>query len=454
MKTILFDMVQAIGHMNASFEIAGKLQAAGNRVVYIGGKQFSSVVLNKGFEYIIANNSLILSDNNEFKLKGFVFYIECFISLFTKARQQMFYKSVSDFEILIKQIAPDFIILDIQLSMKAIIYHHLKIPYACIETMPLSLYDPWIPPFTSTIIPAKTPFSKVCISFAWQKIVWQRKLRHKMFALLLSGQDYYSLFRKLAKEFRFPYREKLNLKSSFVVNFKDIIILSMTSPCFDFPRKYQPKCYYAESRVDLDREKEIANKRYLMIMEKIQSQKKHNPDIRLIYCSLGTVTQGFNKPLGVFFRKIKKISERNPGYIFILSVGMDYDASCLLPVPHNMYIFQRIPQLHMLSQSDMMITHGGMNSIAECIRMQVPMLVCPLSRYWDQPGNSARVVYHEIGLRANIRRNSHKQIERKIIKIISEHARYKQNLSHMNKKMVVENKITHSWWNLFQFNNK
>jgi UDP:flavonoid glycosyltransferase YjiC (YdhE family) len=96
-----------------------------------------------------------------------------------------------------------------------------------------------------------------------------------------------------------------------------------------------------------------------------------------------------------------------------------------------------------------MITHGGMNSIAECIKMEIPMLVFPLSPYWDQPGNSARVIYHGLGLRANIQRDSCRHIENKIERIMRNYEDFKNNLSIMRKNMSVADNFISSWWNLF-----
>ena len=451
MKTILFDILQATGHLNASFDIACRLQSAGNRVVYCGGKESELIVKSRGFEYFIIEIQSLLPDDVELKTKGFVFFLECFFSLFTKARQQRFLEAISNYEAAIQEISPDYIILDIQCSMKTIIYHHLNILFIYIETMPLSLYDPWIPPFTSGLIPTKTKFSRVRIFLAWQLTVAKKHLHHFTSAFFLFGQDSFSLFRKLATKYHFPFREKLDLKRPFITCFKDVDILSMPPSCFDFPRKFNTNCYYAESSIDLLREKTIVNKRYLTIMKKIRLQKELQDNMRIIYCSMGTVTQGFYKRLGTFFRKIKKVSLSNPHYIFIISIGMEYDATLLLPHSTNMYIFQHVPQLDMLSHSDLMITHGGMNSIAECIKMETPMLVLPLSREWDQPGNAAKVVYHGIGLRADIQMDSPQNIEKKIDQIMQNNSYFKQNLSRMNEKMSATSQNAPSWWNLLQF---
>jgi zeaxanthin glucosyltransferase len=49
----------------------------------------------------------------------------------------------------------------------------------------------------------------------------------------------------------------------------------------------------------------------------------------------------------------------------------------------------------------MVINHGGMNTIYECIMAEKPMIVFPLSLKTDQNGNAARVVFHEIGVRGS-----------------------------------------------------
>lgn len=50
----------------------------------------------------------------------------------------------------------------------------------------------------------------------------------------------------------------------------------------------------------------------------------------------------------------------------------------------------------MLQHADVMITHGGINSILECIHFRVPMVIVPGIR--DQPGAAARASYHKIAV--------------------------------------------------------
>ncbi len=446
--TILFDIFPATGHYNASFAIADRLQSAGHRIIYCGEKGFEQTFKSKGFEYIPTCSRLYPPDKLSFSGKCMSILCECFVSIFTRSRQKQIAKNANEFAAIVRATAPDFVVLDAQLSLKTIVYRHLAIPMVLLETMPLSLPDPWVPPFTSEFIPNQSLWSKFKIQFLWQSLVWKRKFYMMLFALLFSGQDYFSLHRKLAVTYGLPFKRSLDFKRAFITGIKGVSILAMTPGCFDFPRKYTPNCYFAESRVDARREEVITNRRYLQVIERVRSLKAQQPDTRLIYCSLGTILSDSGDRYKVFFRKMKKVCLRNPHYIFVMSVGMLYDITCLLPLPANVYVFQKVPQLDMLAHCDIMLTHGGMNSIAECIRQETPMLVFPLSLKWDQPGNSARVAYHGLGLQGDIRKDSPRQIEKKLDQLMCEYIFFKQNLAIMKQKMFAQQTDIPSWWEL------
>ena len=380
---------------------------------------------------------LLDSDKQELRVKGLRFILECVISAFTQEREQAFSRRAADWEKKIAELSPDRVYLDAQCALRTALYHKLEIPVVLVETMPLSLYDPWVPPFTSGLIPKQTGISRLGIRLAWEKIVIARKIRNLFFSMLLCRQDYFSLYKRLFLECGFPFEEKIDWRRHFIIGIKESKILSMNPSSLDFPRKYPPNCQYAPSRVDLNREDPMLNRRYARVMEEVCLQKQQRPDTKIIYCFSSTV-MGFEKRSKIIFMKIRDICLRNPQFVFILSVGKYHNTSYLLPCPSNLYVFQQVPQLHLLSYCDLMITSGGMNSIAECIEKEVPMLVCPLSLKSDQLGNSARVVYHGLGLRARIKLDSSRTIEKRIVQLFENYATFKRNLSMMRTKILAE----------------
>jgi zeaxanthin glucosyltransferase len=58
--------------------------------------------------------------------------------------------------------------------------------------------------------------------------------------------------------------------------------------------------------------------------------------------------------------------------------------------------FPWVPQIPLLERTAVMVTHGGLGTVKECIVRGVPMLVRPVAR--DQLENARRVVHHGLGL--------------------------------------------------------
>ena len=441
--TILFDIYPAFSHLNASFALANKWLEKQHRVVYCAVEAgHKKRIEDNGFECVMLDY-LLDSDKQELRVKGLRFILECVISAFTQEREQAFSRRAADWEKKIAELSPDRVYLDAQCALRTALYHKLEIPVVLVETMPLSLYDPWVPPFTSGLIPKQTGISRLGIRLAWEKIVIARKIRNLFFSMLLCRQDYFSLYKRLFLECGFPFEEKIDWRRPFIIGIKESKILSMNPSSLDFPRKYPPNCQYAPSRVDLNREDPMLNRRYARVMEEVCLQKQQRPDTKIIYCFSSTV-MGFEKRSKIIFMKIRDICLRNPQFVFILSVGKYHNTSYLLPCPSNLYVFQQVPQLHLLSYCDLMITSGGMNSIAECIEKEVPMLVCPLSLKSDQLGNSARVVYHGLGLRARIKWDSSRTIEKRIVQIFENYATFKRNLSIMKARILAESTASYT----------
>ena len=156
---------------------------------------------------------------------------------------------------------------------------------------------------------------------------------------------------------------------------------------FDFPRQRgSPNHFYVEASVDLERKEPD------FPWESLDSRK------RLIYCSLGS--QSFlHKNSQQVLRTLIEAVARRDDYQMILAVDSQLRPADFSPFPHNVLAVNSAPQLALLKTASLAITHGGLNTIKECILIGVPMIVLPMTR--DQPRNAARVAYHSLGVMGN-----------------------------------------------------
>ncbi len=82
------------------------------------------------------------------------------------------------------------------------------------------------------------------------------------------------------------------------------------------------------------------------------------------------------------------------GIELVVSLGPQHE---LLRVPGHVHGAEFLPQTSILPQADAVITHGGNNTVTECLHFGCPMIVMPL--FWDQYDNAQRVAETGFGER-------------------------------------------------------
>ncbi len=114
-----------------------------------------------------------------------------------------------------------------------------------------------------------------------------------------------------------------------------------------------------------------------------------NGEGSLIYLSLGSLGSA---DVGLMRRLIDLLGTTR--HRAIVSMGPQHEALTLAP---NMAGAEFLPQTSILPQVDLVITHGGNNTVTESFRFGKPMIVLPL--FWDQYDNAQRVDELEFGIR-------------------------------------------------------
>jgi UDP:flavonoid glycosyltransferase YjiC (YdhE family) len=168
---------------------------------------------------------------------------------------------------------------------------------------------------------------------------------------------------------------------------------------FDLPHKQKrPQYCYVEASCDLLRKQTQG-----FSWDRVDEGKK------LVYCSLGTQSHWSHegtdhtlhqRTLKHFLQAVINAIAARADWQLVMSLGTQLRAEDFHSIPANVLLVSEVPQLEILKKASLAITHGGLNTVKECIFFGVPMLVFPLRG--DQPSNAARVVYHGLGLAANI----------------------------------------------------
>ena len=112
----------------------------------------------------------------------------------------------------------------------------------------------------------------------------------------------------------------------------------------------------------------------------------------LIYASMGTIMNG----RADVFRAIVAGVAKHKGTQLVLSIGDQLDPKQIGPVPSNAIIVSQAPQLELLKQTSVCITHAGLNTVLESLAQGVPQVAVPIT--FDQPGVATRIAAKKTGV--------------------------------------------------------
>lgn len=107
------------------------------------------------------------------------------------------------------------------------------------------------------------------------------------------------------------------------------------------------------------------------------------PDRPTVLVSMGTV---FHRTPGLYEAILAAL--RDEPINLLVALGFDQDPSRLGAVPPHVRVEPTLPQVALLPRCELLVTHGGFNSVKEALRAGVPMVVIPIAG--DQPYCAAR----------------------------------------------------------------
>lgn len=413
MANIAFYLLNTPSHFNATFKIARALREKGHNVIYLGGKNSYPLVKANGFnlvefsiqDYCINNRS---TKEKEYDLKTTRGKWELYMQNLKLYREN--FSKGGYFKAICEQLKPDLIILDVSKIQFYPELFHKQIPFIVLTTKVCLDIAPFTPPFTSGYIPRRHNFiSKLLIEFQWKNYFIKKWIKDARIILKNNGflldklPYYYSAQQKI------DITRIINHERCGHYGLKEVPEMILSNRHFDFPREYKNNQFFIGPTIDINRQAEFKFN--------FDASSENN---EVIYCALGCYDFKYREVRKKFIQKIIAIFSNRPDKIIYISTGIDINPSIFKNVSTNIILAPKMPQVDILKKSKLMISHAGLQSINECMVLGVPMLVYPLIPDLDHKGNAARVVYHNIGIRGNIRRDSIKQIEKDIDKVLSD----------------------------------
>jgi MGT family glycosyltransferase len=107
------------------------------------------------------------------------------------------------------------------------------------------------------------------------------------------------------------------------------------------------------------------------------------PGAPLVYATLGTAVNTRTEVLGAFIEAL-----RDERVNLVVTVGRDGTPDQFGPQPPHVRIERYIPQSLLFPRCDLVISHGGSNTMMAALAHGIPQVMVPIAA--DQPDNAAR----------------------------------------------------------------
>jgi len=155
----------------------------------------------------------------------------------------------------------------------------------------------------------------------------------------------------------------------------------------------------------------------------------------LIYASMGTILNGRVD----VFRTIVAALAKHKDVQLVLSVGDQVDPKQIGPAPNNAIIIKRAPQLELLKQTSVCITHAGLNTVLESLAQGVPQVAIPVT--YDQPGVAARIADKKTGVVTSLDQLTADHLSTLLNEVLND-ATYRDNARKLQKAIAKANGLS------------
>lgn len=294
---------------------------------------------------------------------------------------------------------PDVLLVDMECHVALLQTRRSELPTLLCSRWFSVFRSPDLPPMHTPLLPPRNFLQRCRVRMAWLNLaVYKRfldashRLSRRRFRPV--GYDNHNRFDLAAV----ANRCGIDLASITQTDhwliphvYKDLPVMSLTTRGMEFEQACDPRMHYVGAMVGQKNATSIVAESALAEFERFLSARGSDAN-PLVYCSFSTfwATDGTQlEPL------LERFAHR-PDIDLVIGLGGVSPPSAL-SLPDNILMLQFAPQLEVIRQADIVITHGGISSINEALRCGVPLIGVSGKRV-DQEGCLARIQFHRLGV--------------------------------------------------------
>lgn len=408
MSSIVIFVWPNIGSQIASMKLAADLKDRGHSIIYMGLEDSKAYIESHGFDFVPVFTRYFPEGflREQKKIAVQEYGIRYFEMIKKSALQfKAFFESLlggdaaeellgilrlKNVELMIYASGSPGIewiaILASSIGIKGVYHHDMIVPNE----------DLGNPPKISTYIPSATLRSSIRIYLLW------RYYHFLHFGVKFIESAYLALngiyLRNFSKKLSRFYKCRMTKSRSRRRGDRLFILPELVSfpVSFEFPGAVKPGSYYIGTSI------------YLKRNEPEFPWAALNDQLPLIYCSVGAVFS-YNKKkmqryLDVLINTARFLEDRQ----WVFAVGPEVETDSLGKIPNNVLLVRHAPQLQLLRRATVAVTHGGANTVKECMFFGVPMVVVTgfESSYElsEIPCYASRVTFHGLGIQIDLKK--------------------------------------------------
>jgi UDP:flavonoid glycosyltransferase YjiC (YdhE family) len=413
------------GMLYSSVELARRLAADGHHLIVASFASARDLIEHHGFEYL----ELEPSRYEEFlEQDGDTNPVNRLVRLRHRRRRAAEAIGLGSFLSSAEEIRPDLMLIDGEMHEHIITASKTGARIALLNTFCSIWRRPGLPPPHHLARPGVGwKGSRFGIWFLWKALrlrklgkAWRLKLRRV-------GCDRQSILRVLAEDASFDLSRETDASQWLIpFTYRNLPVLSVHAREFDFPHQPLSTVHYVgpmvlESRADAPMEPGERQR----LDELFQRHQSSNGREKLIYAGFGSA---FSTDVD-FLRRLAEATSERPDWNLVISLSNRTDPTILGPLPERVCAFRWLPQTEVLQHADIAVTHGGINTIDECVVAGVPLLVyCGFET--DMAGNTARIEHHGIGIAGDRHRDGASVIRGHIDRVLRDSS-FKDNIQRL-----------------------